>query len=115
MWPRKARNCPQKRGNIAEVKVAVVAEVAAYTKKVSKKCHFADILSCLGSHSSLRCKIFAKLPPEERDQISLDNEMCSFYLLHRKDDVCHRRARTGNWRSKSLNALKGILSIVGHR
>ncbi len=44
-------------------------------KRTPKRCHFADILNCLGIPTLWSHKAFAKLTPEERNRITADNKM----------------------------------------
>jgi hypothetical protein len=69
-------------------KVAV-ADGVADSRRMPGKCCFAEILGCPGTHTLWSCKAFAKLAPEDRDRIILDNKMCAFCLLHREDGVCY--------------------------
>jgi hypothetical protein len=78
------------REEAQEAAEAVMEEVID-PKSMPRKCRFADILNCPGAHPPWSCEVSTKLVPEERNRIILDNEICSFCLLHREDDVSYRR------------------------
>jgi hypothetical protein len=61
-----------------------------------RKCMFADVMGCQGTHPPWHCKVFGKLQARERERIIEDNQLCPFCLLHDKAKPCGAKQRPVN-------------------
>ncbi len=58
-----------------------------------RTCIFKDVMGCTAAHPPWLCKVFGKLPAEEREKLITDNRLCPFCLLHDKDKPCGAKQR----------------------
>jgi hypothetical protein len=61
-----------------------------------RKCIFADVMGCQGTHPPWHCKVFGKIQAKEREKIIEDNQLCPFCLLHDKARPCGAKQRPIN-------------------
>ncbi len=80
---KTAQEQPKK---IPEAKVNTA--VAEAMEKAPKKCKFAEVQECTGTHLPWMCKAFGYKAPEERNKIIGDNNLCVFCLLHGTEEKC---------------------------
>jgi hypothetical protein len=101
------KSAPQegdKRGGAAEAKKLAKASVHVTgldRKRHSqgdkgRRCMFADVMGCQGTHPPWHCKVFGKLQSRERERIIEDNQLCPFCLLHDKAKPCGAKQRPVN-------------------
>ncbi len=101
------RGAPQEgenRGGMAEAKKPVKASVHVmgldgkrhHQGDSGRKCMFADVMGCQGTHPPWHCKVFGKLQAKERERIKEDNQLCPFCLLHDKAKPCGAKQRPVN-------------------
>jgi hypothetical protein len=76
-----------------EVKVAVTSVKAA--ERPARKCKFAGVIGCDGTHPLWTCMAFVNIAPEGRKMIIWDIRMCPFCLLHSTDNVCFAKPPAG--------------------
>jgi hypothetical protein len=94
----------EKRGGMAEVKKLAKASVHVTgldgkrhrQGDSGRKCMFADVMGCQGTHPPWHCKVFGKLQARERERIIEDNQLCPFCLLHDKAKPCGAKQRPVN-------------------
>jgi hypothetical protein len=94
----------EKRGGMTEAKKLAKASVhlTGLDRKrprqgdSGRKCIFADVMGCQGTHPLWHCKVFGKIQAKEREKIIEDNQLCPFCLLHDKARPCEAKQRTVN-------------------
>jgi hypothetical protein len=79
------------KGPSAGVHAATVNDNKTAPGKAPKKCKFAELTGCTGSHPPWLCKAFRDKTPEERTRIIVDNKLCPFCLLHSSDEMCYSK------------------------
>ncbi len=53
-----------------------------------RRCIFAEVMGCQGTHPPWHCKAFRKIQAKEREKIIEDSQLCPFCLLHDKARPC---------------------------
>jgi hypothetical protein len=48
------------------------------SRRLPKKCGFAEMLGCVGSHPPWKCRPFSDIAPKEREWIIKDSNICLF-------------------------------------
>jgi hypothetical protein len=76
----------------------------AAPSRAPKKCKFAELVGCTGSHPPWLSKAFGDKAPKERDKIITDNKLCPFCLLHSLDEMCFSNNNKTNLSAWSLVA-----------
>jgi hypothetical protein len=61
-----------------------------------RRCIFADVMGCQGTHHPWHCRVFGKMQAKEREKIIEDNQLCPFCLLHDKAKTCGAKQRPVN-------------------
>jgi hypothetical protein len=84
-----------------------------------RRCIFADVMGCQGTHPSWHCKVFGKIRAKEREKIIEDNQLCPFCLLHDKAKPCGAKQRpvnptchVPNCKGKHIQKLHELLKDV---
>jgi hypothetical protein len=73
---------------MAEAMDKVPRAMTEAIERTPRKCKFAEVIRCTGSHPPWRRRTFGDKTPEERSKIILDNKLCLFCLLHGTEEVC---------------------------
>jgi hypothetical protein len=84
-----------------------------------RRCIFADVMGCQGTHPPWHCKVFGKIQAKEREKIIEDNQLCLFCLLHDKARPCGAKQRpvnpachVPNCKGKHIRKLHELLKDV---
>ncbi len=72
----------------AGVHVTLADNVQGNPSRAQKRCKFAEVAGCTGSHPPWLFKAFRDKAPEEKIKIITDNKLCPFCLLHNADEIC---------------------------
>jgi hypothetical protein len=84
-----------------------------------RRCIFAEVVGCQGTHPPWHCKVFRKIQAKEREKIIEDNQLCPFCLLHYKARPCGAKQRpvnpachVPNCKGKHIQKLHELLKDV---